>query len=71
MREASLDLARGNIRKAVDAYTAQGRMIGLRLKDEAVDPLIADWSRDYDPTTTTLILAHLRRDVRMLNEMAR
>ncbi|PDT81380.1 Ti-type conjugative transfer relaxase TraA [Sinorhizobium sp. BJ1] len=71
MREASLDLARGNISKAVDAYTAQGRMIGLRLKDEAVDTLIADWSRDYDPTTTTLILAHLRRDVRMLNEMAR
>ena len=71
MRDASLDLARGNVRKAVDAYTAQGRMIGLRLKDEAVDTLIADWSRDYDPTKTTLILAHLRRDVRMLNEMAR
>ncbi|WP_085032524.1 Ti-type conjugative transfer relaxase TraA [Ensifer aridi] len=71
MRDASLDLARGDIRKAVDAYTAQGRMIGLRLKDEAVDTLIADWSRDYDPAKTTLILAHLRRDVRMLNEMAR
>jgi len=71
MRDASLDLARGNIRKAVDAYTAHGRMIGLRLKDEAVESLIADWDRDYDPTKTTLILAHLRRDVRMLNEMAR
>ncbi|MBW9054574.1 Ti-type conjugative transfer relaxase TraA [Rhizobium mesosinicum] len=71
MRDASLDLARGNIRKAIDAYTAQGRMIGLRLKDEAIDTLIADWSRDYDPAKTTLILAHLRRDVRMLNEMAR
>jgi Ti-type conjugative transfer relaxase TraA len=71
MRDASLDLARGNIRKALDAYTAQGRMIGLRLKDEAVDTLIADWSRDYDPAKTTLILAHLRRDVRMLNDMAR
>ncbi|NTF91585.1 Ti-type conjugative transfer relaxase TraA [Agrobacterium rhizogenes] len=71
MRDASLDLARGNVRKAVDAYTAHGRMIGLRLKDEAVENLIADWNRDYDPTKTTLILAHLRRDVRMLNEMAR
>ncbi len=71
MRDASLDLARGNISKAVDAYTAQGRMIGMRLKDEAVDILIADWSREYDPTKTTLILAHLRRDVRMLNDMAR
>ncbi|MBX4967769.1 Ti-type conjugative transfer relaxase TraA [Rhizobium binae] len=71
MRDASLDLARGNIRKAVDAYTARGRMIGLRLKDEAVDTLIAEWSREYDPSKTTLILAHLRRDVRMLNDMAR
>lgn len=71
MRDASLDLARGNVRKAVDAYTAHGRMIGLRLKDEAVERLIAAWDRDYDPSKTSLILAHLRRDVRMLNDMAR
>ncbi|KRA65256.1 Ti-type conjugative transfer relaxase TraA [Rhizobium sp. Root651] len=71
MRDASLDLARGNIRRAVDAYTAHGRMIGLRLKDEAVESLIAAWDRDYDPPKTSLILAHLRRDVRMLNVMAR
>ena len=71
MRDASLDLARGNVHKAVDAYTAHGRMIGLRLKDEAVESLIAAWDHDYNPSTTSLILAHLRRDVRMLNEMAR
>ncbi|MBX5241879.1 Ti-type conjugative transfer relaxase TraA [Rhizobium sp. NLR22b] len=71
MRYASLDLARGNVRKAVDAYTAHGRMIGLRLKDDAVESLIAAWDRDYDPSKTSLILAHLRRDVRMLNDMAR
>ncbi|MBX4899710.1 Ti-type conjugative transfer relaxase TraA [Rhizobium bangladeshense] len=71
MRDASLDLARGNVHQAVNAYTAHGRMIGLKLKDEAVESLIVDWDRDYDPTKTTLILAHLRRDVRMLNEMAR
>ncbi len=71
MRDASLDLARGNIRKAVDAYTTHGRTIGLRLKDEAVESLIAAWDRDYDPSKTSLILAHLRRDVRMLNDMAR
>ncbi|TWB47472.1 plasmid mobilization system relaxase [Rhizobium sp. ERR 922] len=71
MRDASLNLARGNIRKAIAAYTAHDRMIGLTLKDEAADRLIADWSRDFDPTKTTLILAHLRRDVRKLNGMAR
>jgi Ti-type conjugative transfer relaxase TraA len=71
MRDASLDLARGNVRKAVDAYTAHGRMIGLRLKDDAFESLIAAWDRDYDPSKTGLILAHLRRDVRKLNDMAR
>ncbi|WEX79497.1 Ti-type conjugative transfer relaxase TraA (plasmid) [Sinorhizobium numidicum] len=71
MRDASLDLARGNVGKAVDAYRANGKMMGSELKAQAVENLIADWDRDYDPTKTTLILAHLRRDVRMLNEMAR
>ncbi len=71
MRDASLDLARGNVGKAVEAYRANGRMIGAELKAEAVATLIADWNRDYDPATSSLILAHLRRDVRMLNELAR
>ncbi|WP_018240633.1 Ti-type conjugative transfer relaxase TraA [Ensifer sp. BR816] len=71
MRDASLDLARGKISKAVEAYRAQGNVTGADLKEEAVQTLIADWNRDYDPAKTSLILAHLRRDVRMLNEMAR
>jgi Ti-type conjugative transfer relaxase TraA len=71
MRDASLDLARGNVGNAVAAYCANGRMIGAELKVEAVSALIADWDRDYDPNKTSLILAHLRRDVRMLNELAR
>lgn len=71
MRKASLDLARGNIGSALVAYQGQGRVLGSRLKTEAVERLIADWNHDYDQTKTTLILAHLRRDVRMLNVMAR
>ncbi|AGB73794.1 MULTISPECIES: Ti-type conjugative transfer relaxase TraA [Rhizobium] len=71
MREASLDLARGNIGRAVEAYRAQGRVSGADLKADAVQALIADWNRDYDPQRSSLILAHLRRDVRMLNGMAR
>ncbi|MDH6298698.1 Ti-type conjugative transfer relaxase TraA [Agrobacterium fabrum] len=71
MRKASLDLARGNVEKALVAYQDQGRVLGSRLKSEAVENLVADWNRDYDQTKTTLILAHLRRDVRMLNVMAR
>ncbi|MBB3302275.1 Ti-type conjugative transfer relaxase TraA [Rhizobium sp. BK077] len=71
MRDASLDLARGKVGRAVDAYRANGKIIGSDLKAEAVDNLITAWDRDYDPAKTSLILAHLRRDVRMLNQMAR
>lgn len=71
MRKASLDLARGNVEKALTAYDANARITGMRLKAEAVERLIGDWNHDYDQTKTTLILAHLRRDVRMLNVMAR
>lgn len=71
MRDASLDLARGRTAQALSAYRQHGRVLGSELKAEAIDNLIADWNRDYDPSTSTLILAHLRRDVRALNEMAR
>ncbi|WP_315927462.1 Ti-type conjugative transfer relaxase TraA [Mesorhizobium sp. SP-1A] len=71
MRDASLGLARGKVGEAIDAYRAHGRMMGSELKAQAVESLIADWDRDYDPAKTSLILAHLRRDVRMLNSMAR
>ncbi|WP_434730652.1 Ti-type conjugative transfer relaxase TraA [Rhizobium binae] len=71
MRAASLDLARGNVGKALAAYQGQGRVLGSALKAEAVEHLIADWNRDYDPKQSMLMLAHLRRDVRMLNDMAR
>lgn len=71
MRTASLDLARGNVERALVAYQGQGMVLGSRLKSEAIENLIGDWNRDYDQTKATLILAHLRRDVRMLNIMAR
>ncbi|RWC38290.1 MAG: Ti-type conjugative transfer relaxase TraA [Mesorhizobium sp.] len=71
MRKASLDLARGRVDQALAAYRSQGRVLGSELKAEVVENLIADWNRDYDPAKSTLILAHLRRDVRMLNELAR
>ena len=71
MRDASLDLARGNVARAVAAYQANGCLKGSTLKAQAVENLINDWNRDYDPSKTSLILAHLRRDVRSLNALAR
>src|SRR5690606_17166938 len=67
MREASLDLARGNVGKAVASYMANGRIMGSALKAQAIENLISDWNHEYDPTRSCLIAAHLRRDVRMLN----
>jgi len=71
MRDASLDLARGKVGEAITRYADQGRVLGSALKTEAITALIKDWNRDYDPAKTTLILAHLRRDVRELNVLAR
>ncbi len=71
MRKASLDLARGEVGQALATYQGEGRVLGSRLKAEAVERLIAEWNEDYDQSKTTLILAHLRRDVRTLNVMAR
>ena len=71
MREASLDLAHGRVGNALNAYRVNGMLLGAQLKADAIGKLIADWSRDHDPAGTSLILAHLRRDVRVLNEMAR
>ncbi|MEP7457563.1 Ti-type conjugative transfer relaxase TraA [Phyllobacterium sp. SB3] len=71
MRTASLALARGRVAEAVQTYEDRGRVIGESLKTGAVTRLVADWNDEYDPAKTTLILAHLRRDVRKLNELAR
>ncbi len=71
MRDASLDLARGNVSAALDAYAQRDMVRTAWAKDEAITSLIADWDREYDPAKATLILAHRRVDVRLLNEMAR
>lgn len=71
MRAASLNLARGRVAEALKAYETNGRLCPSRFKAEAIAALIDDWNRDYDPAKSTLILAHLRRDVRALNDMAR
>jgi Ti-type conjugative transfer relaxase TraA len=71
MRKASVDFARGKTTDAINAYRAQGKVLGSQTKAEAIKALIDDWNRDFDPAKSSIILAHLRRDVRMLNEQAR
>jgi len=71
MRNASLDLARGNVAMALEAYDQAGMVQTGWTRKDAIDGLIDNWNVDYDPEKTTLILAHRRRDVRELNELAR
>ncbi|WP_269586479.1 Ti-type conjugative transfer relaxase TraA [Roseibium sp. Sym1] len=71
MRDASMDLARGNVANAIHAYRANGHVVSMPLKDQVFGKLIDDWSRDYDPSKSMLMLAHLREDVHRLNRMAR
>ncbi|MFK0334416.1 Ti-type conjugative transfer relaxase TraA [Rhizobium sp. NPDC090275] len=71
MRDASLDLARGNVSAALDAYADRDMVRTAWTRGEAIASLITDWDREYDPAKATLILAHRRVDVRLLNEMAR
>ncbi len=71
MRRASMDLARAEVGKALCAYDRAGLVQTAWSRDEAIASLIAEWDRDFDPAKPSLILAYLRRDVRLLNEMAR
>ncbi|WP_395172988.1 Ti-type conjugative transfer relaxase TraA [Roseibium alexandrii] len=71
MRDASMDLARGKVGKALHAYDANGHVVSLPLKEQVFGAMIDDWSRDYDPSKSMLMLAHLRKDVHRLNQMAR
>ncbi|RWC00342.1 MAG: Ti-type conjugative transfer relaxase TraA [Mesorhizobium sp.] len=71
MRTASMDLARGDVGKALVAYDNAGMVRTAWSRDEAISSLIDDWNSEYDPARTSLILAHRRREVRVLNELAR
>lgn len=71
MRDASLDLARGNVADALNSYEQAGMVKAGPTRQIAIERLIAAWNREFDANRTSLILAHRRRDVRELNELAR
>ncbi|MDR6671208.1 Ti-type conjugative transfer relaxase TraA [Rhizobium sp. 1399] len=71
MREASMDLAKGDVQKALTAYNERGHIVEAQTKDGAIAALVKDWIQDYDANKSSLILAFMRKDVRALNEQAR
>jgi len=73
-RQASSDLANGNIEMALHNYSDHGAVHEAESRDYAitnlVDDYIADWKK-YDNSRTRLALAHRRKDVHAINQTIR
>lgn len=68
-REASSEFARGDVRKALDAYNERGHVRIADTREAAKTRLAADWLADREPGKSSIILAHTNADVRGLNEL--
>ncbi|MES0056579.1 Ti-type conjugative transfer relaxase TraA [Mesorhizobium sp. M0078] len=72
-RDATRDLATGNIGAAISAYDAQGMVHQAATRDEARGQLVERWDRDRQahPEASRIILTHTNDEVRALNQAAR
>jgi len=68
-REASSEFARGDVRKALDAYSERGHVRMADTREDAKAQLAADWLADRESGKSSIILAHTNADVRGLNEL--
>lgn len=71
--QASLDLAQGEVDKALDAYQRHDNVHQFRYQYEAKEQLISHWNdaRIANSKESQIILAYTRQDVKELNELAR
>jgi len=70
-REASRDLATGNIEMALRNYSDHGAVHETRSRDHAIAKLVADYVQDmndHDDIKSRLALAHRRKDVHAINQ---
>lgn len=85
-REASKMLARGNITEGLDAYARKGHIFEATLRSEAIERIVADWSKARQQAMAKsfternggllrgdemLVLAHTNEDVKRLNSSLR
>ena len=73
MQQATRDFATGKTGEALTAYSDAGMVHRSETRDEARAALIERWDaeRRVDPVASRMILTHMNREVRMLNEAAR
>lgn len=71
--QASLDLAKGDIDKALDAYQKHDHVHQFKYQHEAKEQLISQWNeaRIANTKESQIILAYTRKDVKELNDLAR
>lgn len=72
-RQASLDLAKGDIDKAIQHYQDKAAITFANTTQEACDQLISDWRKDLETTEIagTILLSFTRKAVSYLNDQAR
>ncbi|HAT4425250.1 Ti-type conjugative transfer relaxase TraA [Legionella pneumophila] len=72
-RQASLDLAKGDIDKAIQHYQDKGAITITDTKPQAIEQVVADWKQDLETTNIadTIILSYTRKAVNHLNDQAR
>jgi ATP-dependent exoDNAse (exonuclease V) alpha subunit len=68
-KDASAEFARGDVRKALDAYNERGQVRIADTREDAKAALAADWLAGREAGKTSIILAHTNADVRDLNEL--
>ena len=70
-RQASVQLAKGNIRKALDAYDVRGHVKNARHTNTAITTLVEDYLADMETGAagpSRIALAHRRKDVFAINQ---
>ncbi|CZG49250.1 Ti-type conjugative transfer relaxase TraA [Legionella pneumophila] len=72
-RQASLDLAKGDIEKAIQHYQDKGAITIADTTLQALEQVIVDWKQDLETTnmTDTIMLSYTRQAVNQLNDQAR
>jgi len=70
-RQASVDLARGEIGKAIAAYQDHGLVESSKTIEQVYEKVVADWFAERDPAKTAVVLAYRNKDVDALNDAIR
>ena len=70
-RQATFDLARGQVASAYHSYLERGHVTSGDTVDAVIDKLVRDAVADLEKGSSTAVLAHANRDVKQLNASIR